>query len=93
MGRGAVIALRREQMRRDNRVRFKFEKLVDRLQSPVMPWSIWRQEARAIMGGPRRWHPLHMRDRPGRRTGQQHVFRLDDLDAVRRYAVRHVQVV
>jgi hypothetical protein len=78
-------------VRRDDRVRFK--KLVDRLQSPVMPWSMWRQEARAIMGGPCRWHPLQMRDRPGRRTGQQHVFRLDTLDAVRRNVVRHVQVV
>jgi hypothetical protein len=78
-------------VRRDDRLRFK--KLVDWLQSSVMTWSIWRQGARALVGDPRRGHPL--RKRPSRRAGQQHVFRLDYIDTGRRSAVLplHLQVV
>jgi hypothetical protein len=76
-------------VRRKERLRFK--KLVDWLQSSVMTWSIWRQGARALVGDPRRGHPL--RKRPSRRAGQQHVFRLDYIDTGRRSAVLRVQLV
>jgi hypothetical protein len=68
-------------VRREDRLR----KLVDWLQSSVMAWSIWRQGTRTLVGDPRRGHPL--RKRPSRRAGQQHVFRLDNIDAGRRSAV------
>jgi hypothetical protein len=71
-------------MPRDDRLR----KLIDRLQNPVMTWLIRREEAREVVGDPRRGQPL--RDRPSWRTGQEHVFRLD-VDTGRRYAI--VQLV
>ena len=60
-------------------------KLVDRLRSPVVIWSIQRQEIGAVVGDQRRGPPLQ--DRPDGSTGQQHVFRLDILDNDRRNAV------
>jgi hypothetical protein len=70
--------------------------LIDWLQPSVMTWSDWRHGARALVGDPRRGHPLQVRDRPCRRTGQQHVFCLD-VDTGRHSAVPplhlHLQVV
>ena len=62
-------------MRRDHRLR----KLVDRLQSPIVTWLTWGQEARAVEDDQRRGTLLQ--DRPNRGAAQQHVFRLDILDA------------
>ena len=67
-----------EHMRRGDRLC----KRIDLLRIPVMRWSSQRQKARAVVGHPRRRHPL--RDRPSWCTGQQHVFRLKVLDIGRR---------
>jgi hypothetical protein len=53
-----------------------------------MTRAMRRQETRAVVSDPHRGHRL--RDRPGWRRGQQHVFRLDVLDSGRRYAVLRV---
>ena len=74
-------------MRRNDRLR----QLVDRLQSPIMTWFIRLQGARAVVGDPRRGHPL--RDGPSWRQGQDHVFRLGNLAIGRHNAVLHLQLV
>ena len=70
---------------------FRFKKPIVWLQSSVMTWSIWRQGACVLVGEPRRGHPLQ--DRPSRCTGQQHVFRFDNVDTGRRYALMHLQIL
>jgi hypothetical protein len=74
-------------MRRDDRLR----KLVDRLPGRIVIWSSQRQEIRAVVGDPRRGHPHGKR--PGWRTGQQYVFRLDFLGADRQHALLRWQLV
>jgi hypothetical protein len=53
--------------------------LVDRLRSPIVTWLTWGQAARAVEGDQHRG-PL-LQDRPSWGAAQQHVFRLDILDA------------
>jgi hypothetical protein len=76
---------------REDCFRFKFKKLIVWLHSSVMPWSVWRQGACVLVGEPRRGHPFH--DRRSRCTRQQHVFRFDNVDTGRRYALMHLQVI
>ena len=84
---GALLAPRRDHVRREDRLR----QLVDRLRSPVKTWAMWRQGARAVVSDPCRGHRL--RDRPGWRKGQDNVLRLDNLDAGRPDAVLRLQLV